>query len=115
MRPVFGNLTFDQLETFSLEKGLASYNDEIFGMIFENRGLKKIHINMRVDRDRLFEVIDRLPKLNEISIKWRPRLPDTLEELLNGSRHHGLKRINVHTYFGNIHVFKKIAPSAWLR
>lgn len=115
-RPIIGNITFEQLKTFNLLNGRGFYNNELHQMIIENKGLKKIYIDMRLTQEQIFEVVEALPKLEELSLSWRRRfsgVSSAVMALLSASQKHGLKRINVHNYFEDVEQLKEITPLPW--
>lgn len=116
LRPIIGNITFEQLKTFNLQNSRGVYNNELHQMIIENDNLSKVFIDMRITQEQIFQIIEALPKLEELSLFWRRKssgISTALEALLSGTQKHAIKRINIHNYFDDIENFKRITRMPW--
>lgn len=114
-RQAIGNIKFDQLERFKLEKifGTVNFNDDLSEIISENRHLRVFESQVEMTFEQVIGLIEGLPELKEISINWS-RVTNTLLEALL-SENHGLNIINVANPINNAEVWAiaETIPPAW--
>lgn len=102
LRPIIGNIQFDQLEVFKLEATWPVFADnELIQLIAANRGLKKIQTNLQMTIGTFNSLVEVLPELNEISIRWHDEMIESLAAFFMGNGK--INRINFHDCY-QIHV-----------
>lgn len=111
LRPFIGNITFDRLESFTLQRKCSVRAHDLYEMIMENKGLKKIDIDTKMTHEQMMGILDSMPKLKEISLYWWDELLPTLKTFLNGQN--GLNFVKVHDYDGNISFFEEFIQLPW--
>lgn len=108
-----GNITFEQLETLSIQNNMERFKTELLRLISQNRRLKNLETNIRLSSEELLALVDGLPELEEITIIWYNQLINSLEVILQGD--HKLSIINIYFFSAGITVreFERITPSNW--
>lgn len=109
-----GNIKFDHLDKFELRLSTNVFVPELIKIISENKGLKEVHTNMRMTSEGLLDLVEMLPKLEQISFDMATNeMFPALQTLL--LENHGLSKISVHCPYSNVSVatFSEITPSTW--
>lgn len=110
-RDVF-NITFDQLETFTLKRKPYHLSADLLQIIAANSDLKKVETNLEMRPEQLVGLVQALPELKEMTLYWHEGIISALQALLSGN--HKIEKILVNNCFREALVdLAEISPTAW--
>lgn len=106
------NITFDQLESFTLKRTPNHYTADLVQIIAANAGLEVVDTNIKMKSEQLQGLVKALPRLKEMTLYCYTGILIALQRLL--SENHELEKIRLmHCVKESLEDLAELSPITW--